>query len=73
MKQADRTRDCVISQTIHVRMTAAKPTMVGDRDDAIDASLEIGRGLITEVMMVLQMAAEREGFKVEIELGQVTY
>lgn len=54
-------------------MTATKPIMVGDRDDAIDASVEIGAGLIAEAMKVLQMAADREGFKVEIELGQVTY
>lgn len=31
----------------------------------------IGRGLITEAMRTLQDAAEREGFKVEVELGQV--
>lgn len=73
MGQADKVQDCVIRQTINVKLTAVRPIMEGDRDDAIDASMLIGRGLVAEAVRVLQMAAEREGFKVEIEVSSYAY
>lgn len=73
MKQADRTQDCVISQRVHIWLTPLKPVMEGDRDEAVCVAGEVGKGLIAEALKVLQLAAEREGFKVTIDVGQVTY
>lgn len=54
-------------------MTPVNSIMEGDRDEATDVAAAIGRGLIDEALKVLQMAAEREGFKVKVDVGQITY
>lgn len=73
MKQADRARDCVISQSVSIQMTPLAPIMEIDRAEAICVAAEIGNGLIAEALKVLQMAAAREGFKVTIDVRQITY
>ena len=65
---ADKAGDWKLRQTIYVRMEALEPTREYVEPDDL---MEIGRGLVIEAMKVLQMAAEAEGFKVEIDLGQV--
>jgi len=49
-------------------MTPAQGEL-GDTDPAWD----IGIGLMKEAMLLLQAAAEKEGFTVQIEFGQVVY
>ena len=42
---------------------------LGDTDEAMD----IGKGLIREVMLMLKNTCEAEGFRVEVEASQVVY
>lgn len=69
MSLADLCEGRIISQTIHVRLEPTRPVELGETD----AAMEIGRGLISEAVKVLQCAAEAEGFKVMVEMGQVVY
>ena len=68
MGLADKAGDWKLNQHIQVRMEAKNPAEGIDEPDDLMA---IGEGLVVEAMKVLQMAAEAEGFKVTIHLGQV--
>lgn len=68
MKLADKAGGWKLNQHIHVKMEAKDPV---DGYVEPDDLMAIGSGLVVEAMKVLQMAAEAEGFKVEIHLGQV--
>ena len=58
----------IIHQSFDITMTPAQGEL-GDTDPAWD----IGIGLMKEAMLLLQAAAEKEGFTVQIEFGQVVY
>lgn len=70
MSLADEAGGRTISQSIYIRLTPIKPIEVLGHTDA---AMEIGRGLIAEAVKVLVMAAEAEGFKVDVTVGQVVY
>ena len=54
--------------SFHVRLTPP-PADIGETD----AAMEIGRGLIREVMLMLKNTGEAAGFVVEVEAQQVAY
>jgi len=65
-----------ISQSFHVMLRAPKNgiKLTNDEDTAaFDVAHAIGVGLMEEAMKVLQMAAESEGFTVDIKFGQLVY
>lgn len=68
MGLADKAGDWKLSQHIQVRMEAKYPKEGYVEPDDL---MSIGEGLVIEAMKVLQMAAEAEGFKVTITLGQM--
>jgi hypothetical protein len=69
MSLAEKAEGRIISGTVHFRLTPPQAGELGDTD----AAVEIGKGLMRESMLVLQEAAKREGFEVEIEFRQVVY
>jgi hypothetical protein len=73
MSLADDVQGRVISQTIHVKLEPLRPVTELSELGETDVAMEVGRGLVIEAMKVLQMAAEAEGFKVTVSLGQVIY
>lgn len=54
---------------VYVRLTPPLAGAVGKTD----AAMEIGNGLVSEVLRMLRAAAEAEGFEVKIEIRQVVY
>lgn len=71
---ADRVQGRKIRQVLEIRLEPLEPVrLAGDPGSAMDVAIEVGEGLIMEAMRVLQAAAEREGFKVTIGLGQISY
>lgn len=73
MSRAALTQDCVLRRTVHIKLTARAPVMEGDRDKALDVTSEVGGGLVVEAMRVLQAAADREGFDVDIRIEGGAY
>lgn len=69
MSLADKAQGRIIHQSFDITMIPPQSCELGDTD----AAFEIGEGLMREAMLLLQEAAKREGFKVEIEFGQVVY
>lgn len=67
---ADQAQERIISGSVWFRLT---PPQQGIRLGETDAAHEIGMGLVKEAMHLLQSAAEKEGFHVEIEYSQVVY
>lgn len=59
----------IIHQSFDVTMIPPQGGELGDTD----AAFAIGEGLMREAIALLQDAAKREGFTVEIEFGQVIY
>lgn len=59
----------IIHQSFDITMI---PPQVGEPGHT-DMAYEIGKGLIREAVEIIRAAAEKEGFKVEIEYGQVVY
>lgn len=70
MSLADTTQGRVISQSIRIVLT---PPQAGACGEDTDTAADIGIGLMREAMWVLRAAAEREGFRVEIEFRQLVY
>ena len=66
---ATKAQGRIIHQTFDVTMIPPDTRNPGETD----AAWEIGLGLMREAMRILQTAAEKEGFKVEIDFGQVVY
>ncbi len=69
MNLAAKAQGRIIHQSFDVTMIPKQGGVLGDTDPA----WEIGVGLMREAMLVLQAAAEKEGFEVKIEFGQVVY
>jgi hypothetical protein len=69
MNLARKAQGRIIHQSFDVTLTPPQSGELGDTDAAFD----IGKGLMREAMRLLQEAATREGFKVEIEFGQAVY
>ena len=69
MNLAAKAQGRIIHQSFDITMIPPQDGNLGETDMA----LEIGKGLIREAIQLLRAAAEAEGFKVEIEFGQVVY
>lgn len=69
MNLAAKAQGRIIHQMVDITMIPPQGGELGETDMAF----EIGKGLIREAVNVLRSAAEKEGFTVEIEFGQVVY
>lgn len=69
MSLAAKAQGRIIHQSFDITMIPPQDGELGDTD----AAFAIGEGLMREAMLLLQEAAKREGFQVEIEFGQVVY
>lgn len=69
LNRAAKAQGRIIHQRFDVTMIPPDTKDPGETD----AAWEIGLGLMREAMRILQTAAQKEGFKVEIEFGQVVY
>ena len=69
MTLAAKAQGRIIHQSFDITMIPPQDGELGETDMAF----EIGKGLIREAIQLLRAAAEKEGFKVEIEFGQVVY
>lgn len=69
MNLAAKAQGRIIHQSFDITMIPPQDGELGETDMAF----EIGKGLIREAIQLLRAAAEKEGFKVEIEFGQVVY
>lgn len=69
MGLADSVEGRTASFYIYVRLTPPLAGAAGKTDSA----MEIGKGLVSEVLGMLRAAAEAEGFEVKIEIRQVVY
>ncbi len=70
MTLADQAAGRTISGVIEIRLI---PPEAGIPLGCTDAASEIGVGLIREAARLLVEAAEREGFRVELEYRQTVY
>lgn len=69
MNLAAKAQGRIIHQSFDITMIPPQDGELGETDMAF----EIGKSLIREAIRLLRAAAEKEGFKVEIEFGQVVY
>ncbi|MHB1098651.1 MAG: hypothetical protein ACYCZR_03775 [Burkholderiales bacterium] len=69
MNLAAKAQGRIIHQSFDITMIPPQDGELGETDMAF----EIGKGLIREAIQLLRAAAEKEGFTVEIEFGQVVY
>jgi len=67
---SEQASERTISGVIDIRLI---PSDAGIQLGHTDAAREIGVGLIREAARLLVAAAEREGFRVELEYRQVVY
>lgn len=69
MSLADKAKGRIIHQSFDITMIPPQGGDLGDTDEA----LAIGEGIMREAILLLEEAAKREGFKVEIKFRQVVY
>lgn len=68
---ASKVQGRVISCSVHIKIEPKE--FEGEVGENLDEVWEIGKGLIHESLGVLQMAADREGFKTTIMIRPVIY
>lgn len=66
---ADHVEGRIIRMSFDVTLTPQDTTHCGHSDMAY----EIGKGLIREAILLIRDAGEKEGFKVQIDYGQMVY
>ena len=69
MKPADTVEGRFIHMAFDVTLYPEKTEHLGDTDAAMD----YGRQLIREAMLLIQMVAEADGFRAEIEASNTVY
>lgn len=69
MNLAAKAQGRIIHQSVDITLIPPQGGELGETDMAF----EIGKGLIREAVNLLRGSAEKEGFKVEVEFGQVVY
>lgn len=69
MKPADTVEGRFIHMAFDVTLYPEKTEYLGDTDAAMD----YGRQLIKEAMLLIQMVAEADGFRAEIEASNTVY
>ena len=69
MSLADQAQGRIISSHIDVKLTPQQGGELGDTEAASDA----GHLLIDGALRLLKQAAEKNGFKVEIDINQVVF